>query len=186
MVMKHVLYGVILAPFCWGAPIAADERKEIHFSATYSGSAISTQGDTNHDGIKAGLGTVACNSNLGRCTAQGTGEAAFTDLATCPNGNAGFNFSVLPGTGHTFTRFEKTGDLLFTEVISETVCYDPSTQLQFKTGSHNITGGTGQFAGTTGNLQFQGTQWVLYFDADGNVFAAQSGKITGTIILSDD
>ncbi len=182
MAMKNVLLGVTLAPIFWGAPIEAASR-EIHLRLEYSGSAMSGQGDTNKDGIKTGLGTVACKSNLGRCTSQGVGEAVFGGSATCPNGNQGINLTLLPGTGHAFTRFENTGDLLFSELISETVCYDPSTRMHFKSGTDNITGGTGRFAGATGQLQFQGTQWLLYVDADGNGFAAQKGTVTGTIIL---
>jgi len=184
MAMTKVILGVTLAPLLWGAPMWAST--EITLRMKYSGSAIATQGNTNRDPIKAGLGTVACKSNLGRCTSQGVGEAALAGPATCPNGNQGLNLTLLPGTGHAFTRFEKTGDLLFSEIISETVCYDASTRMQFKSGTQNITGGTGRFAGAIGQLQFQGTQWVLYVDADGNGFAAQEGTVTGTIILPEN
>ena len=73
--------------------------------------------------------------------------------------------------------------MLFSELSSETVCYDPSTRTQFKSGVDRVTGGTGRFAGATGQLQFEGTQWPLYVDADGNGFAAQTGTVTGTITL---
>ena len=80
--------GVIVASMLWNAPMEAAGR-EIHLRLKYSGSAMSTQGDTNHDGLKAGLGTVACTSNLGRCTSQGVGEATVGGRATCPNGTRG-------------------------------------------------------------------------------------------------
>jgi hypothetical protein len=73
--------------------------------------------------------------------------------------------------------------MLFSELVSETVCYDPATGTQFKSGTANVTGGTGRFAGATGRTQFEGMQWPLYVDADGNGFAAQTGTITGTITL---
>jgi len=73
--------------------------------------------------------------------------------------------------------------LVFSEITSETVCYDPSTKTQFKSGTDRITGGTGRFAGATGETKFEGTQWPLYVDADGNGFAAQVVTVTGTIIL---
>ena len=174
--------GVIVAFILCGAPMEAAGR-EIHLRLKYSGSAMSTQGDTNRDGLKAGLGTVACTSNLGRCTAQRVGEATVGGPATCLNGNPGINLTLIPGTGHGFTRFETTGDMLFSELSSETVCYDPSTRTQFKSGIDRVTGGTGRFAGATGQLQFEGTQWPLYVDADGNGFAAQTGTVTGTITL---
>jgi hypothetical protein len=179
---NSLVLGVVVASILWTAPMEAAGR-EIHLRLKYSGSAMSTQGDTNRDGLKAGLGTVACTSNLGRCTSQGVGEATVGGRATCPNGNPGINLTLIPGTGHGFTRFEPTGDMLFSELSSETVCYDPSTGTQFKSGTDRITGGTGRFAGATGQLQFEGTQWPLYVDADGNGFAAQTGTVTGTITL---
>src|SRR5215813_252244 len=179
MTTKKVLVGMALSFVFRGGASEALSR-EIPIKATYSGTAISTQGDSNHDGIKAGLGTTACKSNLGRCTAQGVGEAVLAGPATCPNGNPGIDLTLLPGTGHTITRFERTGDLLFSELTSETVCYDPSTGTQFKSGTARITGGTGRFAGATGDYEFQGTQRPLYVDPDGNGFAAQIGTSTGT------
>ena len=184
MAMKEVLLGVTLAPIFWGAATEATSR-EIQLRLKYSGSGMATQGNTNRDAIKAGLGILGCTSNLGRCTAQGVGEAVLAGPATCPNGNKGINLNLLPGTGHGVTRFEKTGDLLFTEILSETACFDTITGVLFKSGTGNITGGTGRFAGATGQTQFQGTQWLLYIDADGNAFAAQNGSATGTIILRD-
>jgi len=168
-----------------GAATDAASR-EVHFKVKCSGTAMSTHGDTNHDGFKAGLGTVACISNLGRSTSQGVGEATVVGPTTCPNGHAGINLTLLPGTGHTVGRYDKTGEMVFSELTEETVCYDPATGMQFKSGSAKITGGTGRFAGATGQSQFQGTQWPLYVDADGNGFAAQEETSTGTIILRED
>ena len=158
--------------------------KEMEFRAKYSGSGMSAFPDPNHDGIKSGTGVLGCLSNLGRCTAQGVGEAIYAGTATCPNGNPGVRLELIPGTGHGFTRFEK-GDLLFNELVTETVCYDPDARMHFKSGTGKYTGGTGRFAGATGDYEFEGTQWVLYLDAEANGFAAQEGRITGTIVLPD-
>src|SRR4029434_6154003 len=157
-----------------------------HLRLKYSGSVLSTHRDTNGDGIKAGLGTVSCRSNLGRCTSQGVGEAVVGGPATCPNGNPGLELVLVPGTGHALLRFEDTGDLLVTELTSETVCYDPSTGTQFKTRTDNVTRGTGRFVGATGQLQFEGTQWPQYIDPNGDGFAAQIGTLTGTILVVDE
>ena len=185
MAMKRFLLRVTVSLVVWGAATEAMART-FHFRVKCSGSAMSTHGDTNHDGLNAGLGTVACISNLGRSTAQGVGEAVVAGPATCPNGNSGINLTLLPGTGHTIARYEKTGDMVFSELTSETVCYDPSTGIQFKSGTAKITGGTGRFAGATGQTQFQGTQRPLYIDSDGNGFAAQEDTTSGTIILRGD
>lgn len=185
MAMKTLRVGVALASFVSGAVTDATSR-EIRFKTKCSGTATSIHWDTNRDGLRAGLGTVACISNLGRSTAQGVGEAVFAGPATCPNGNPGINLTLLPGTGHTVARVERTGDLIFSELVSESVCFDPSTGMQFKSGTTRITGGTGRFAGATGETQFEGTQRPLYVDADRNGFAAQEESSTGSIILRGD
>lgn len=182
---SRVLLGIVLASMYWGAPTDATS-KEIPLRLEYAGSGMSSHRDPNRDNIRAGMGFLTCKSNLGRCTAQGIGEATLAGTATCPNGNPGIKLTVLPGTGHGFTHFEKTGDFLFNEILSETVCYDTSTGTQFKSGTTRITGGTGRFAGATGETQFQGTQWLLYVDANGDGFAAQNGTITGTIVLGGE
>ena len=185
METMKALFCLTVAPVLWMAPAEATSR-EIHLRLKYSGSALSTHRDTNGDGIKAGLGTVSCRSNLGRCTSQGVGEAVVDGPATCPNGNPGLELVLVPGTGHALLRFEETGDLLFTELTAESVCYDPSTGTQFKTGTDEVTGGTGRFAGARGQLQFEGTQWPLYIDPNGDGFAAQIGTVSGTIVVSDE
>jgi hypothetical protein len=184
--MRSILFvGVMVAIVSWSALVTEAACREVRFRSKYSGSGMSNFPDPNHDGIKAGIGVLGCISNLGRCTSQGVGEAVYTGPATCPNGNAGIGLELVPGTGHGFTRFEK-GDMLFSELVSETVCYDPSLRMHFKSGTGKFTGGTGRFAGATGAYRFEGTQWVLYLDAEANGFAAQEGRITGTIVLSDD
>ena len=179
MATKIVLLGLLLA-------VVPDARsREIPFRVKCSGTSMSTVGDSNHDGLHAGLGTVACVSNLGRSTSQGVGEPQIVGPATCPNGHAGVNITLLPGTGHTVARYDKTGDMVFSELTDETVCFDPLTGMQFKSGTARITGGTGRFAGATGHSHFQGTQWPLYVDSDGNGFAAQEEISTGTITVRE-
>jgi hypothetical protein len=185
MATRRVLAALVLAPVFWSAPPEA-ASKEIRFKVKYSGSSISTHADTNGDGIRAGMGNVTGRSNLGLYTSQGVGEAVLAGAGTCPNGNAGINLALIPGTGHAVAWFERTRDLVFSEIVSETVCYDPKTGMQFKSGIGKITGGTGRFAGATGQTQFEGTQWPLYVDTSGNGFAAQTGTSTGTIILAGD
>ena len=186
MVKRSVVLGVVVAFVSWGLLVTEATSREVRFRSKYSGSGMSAFPDPNHDGIRAGAGVLGCLSNLGRCTAQAVGEAIYTGPATCPNGNPGVGLALIAGTGHGFTRFEKDGDLLFSELLTETVCYDPSLRMHFKSGTGKYTGGTGRFAGATGEYQFEGTQWVLYLDAEANGFAAQEGRITGTITLPDE
>jgi hypothetical protein len=183
--MKRTLLAAIVVSLCCSSVLVTGALgKELQFKSRYSGSGMSAFPDPNHDGIKAGMGLLGCRSNLGRCTAQGVGEAVYAGNTTCPNGNPGIHLELIPGTGHGFTRFEK-GDMLFSELVTETVCYDPSLLMHFKSGTGKFTGGTGRFAGATGEYRFEGTQQVLYLDAEANGFAAQEGHITGTIVLPD-
>ena len=129
------------------------------------------------------MGFLTCKSSLGRGTSQGVGEAVLAGSATCPNGNPGLKLTLIPGTGHAFARDDRSGDLLFSEITSETVCYDPSTRMHFKSGTTKFTGGTGRFEGATGETTFEATQWVLYFDARGQGFAAQVVTSSGTLVL---
>jgi len=178
MTTKHALR---LIPVLCALPLAVSAR-EIRVKLKYAGSTVTRQ-DSNHDGIRSALGILTCTSNLGRCTAQGVGEALPLGPGTCPNGHPGLLYTVLPGSGHGFTQFETSGDMVFDEVVSETACYDATTGILYKSGTDRITGGTGRFAGATGESRFEGTQWLLYTDADGNAFAAQNGTSTGTITL---
>jgi hypothetical protein len=183
MAMKNILLGMALVPILLGVPGSA-AGKEIRFKSEYSGSTVTRQ-DSNNDGIRSALGILTCKSNLGRCTGQAVGEALPTGSGTCPNGNGGLTYTLLPGSGHGFTRFDKTGDMIFSEIVAETACYDLTTGILYKSGTSRVTGGTGRFAGATGTGTFEGTQWLLYIDGDGNAFAAQSGTGTGTIVLPD-
>jgi len=183
MATKTVVLGMTFA-LAIGTATDATSR-EVRFKVKCSGTSTSTIGDTNHDGLHAGLGTVVCTSTFGRGTSQGVGEAKVGGPGTCSNGHPGIILTLLPGTGHSVGRYDKTGDMVFSELTEETVCYDPSTRMQFKSGSAKITGGTGRFAGATGQSQFQGTQWPLYVDSDGNGFAAQEEISTGTITLRE-
>lgn len=184
MVMKNGLAGIILATVVGTADQTNAASRTIRLEVSYSGSTVTRQ-DSNGDGIRSALGILTCRSNLGRCTAQGVGEALSAGPGTCPNGHPGLRYTVLPGTGHGFTHFERSGDMLFTKVVAETACYDTTTGVLYKSGTDEITGGTGHFAGATGQSQFEGTQWLLYIDGGGNAFAAQAGTATGTIILAD-
>jgi hypothetical protein len=178
---KAVIAVAVVAGFTVGPPAAFG--KEIRFKSKCSGSGMSGAGNTNGDLIPAGMGFLHCKSNLGRGTSQGVGEAVLAGPATCPNGNPGLRMELIPGTGHSFARNDRTGDLLFSEITSETVCYDPATRMHFKSGTTRITGGTGRFEGATGETEFEATQWVLYSDAQGHGFAAQVVTSTGTLVL---
>ena len=162
--------------------IGKAEAGKLSLKASFSGSFVNTQSDTNGDLQKGGLNTGGAKGTLGAETFQSVVEYVFSGTGTCPNGNPGFNFTLLPGTGHGVGRFDSTGDLIFTELSSATLCFDPITTIQFFSGTENITGGTGRFAEATGSDTFSGTGKTLFEDAAGNFFGEFSGTLEGTII----
>jgi hypothetical protein len=157
------------------------EAKETPISGSVSGSFVNTQVDTNGDGLKGSLVIGAGDStSLGKFTAQSVSEVVFSAEATCPNGNAGFELTLVPGTGHFVHRLHRTGDLWF-GTFTVTECFDPITGILFVSGTLTITGGTGKYEGATGSGTFEGTGTALFEDAAGNFFGQFSQTISGTI-----
>ncbi len=167
--------------------IGKADAGKIPSKGTFSGTFVNTQIDTDGNGEKAGFSSVGVKGTLGSSTLQGVNEFVFSGPATCPNGNAGFEFTLLrpllPAAPAQFVqRFDSTGDLLFIVETSATICFDPITQIQFFSGTTENIGGTGRFEGATGTGEFSGTAKTLFEDAAGNFFGEQSGTFTGTII----
>jgi hypothetical protein len=179
----YLTLGLTLFVLTGGVGAAHAEDQQVHWKASFSGGFVSTQSDTNKDGNTGGLNSGGFKGTLGAGTAQGVTEFVFSGPGTCPNGNAGLNFTLLPGTGHSIYRFNSTGDLLFVEISSSTICFDPIITIQFYSWVDNITDGTGRFAGAKGSITGSGTATGLFDDGAGNGFGALSSTFEGTIIL---
>jgi len=163
------------------------EAEQLKGKGSFSGTFASTQTDTNGDGQKAAFNSIGAKGTLGDSTIQGVDEFVFSGPATCPNGNAGFELTLLrslnPAAPSNFVqRFESTGDLIFSEQTSGTICFDPVTLIQFFSVTIQITGGTGRFEGVTGTGENSGTAKTLFEDGAGNFFGELSGTYTETII----
>jgi hypothetical protein len=162
--------------------MSTQAEESLPFRATFGGTIVKTQFDTDGDGAPANLNILEGNSNLGQFSLQVLDESVRSDPVTCPNGRAGF--SVLLVAGSSVFRFRRTGDLLFVRPTSQTTCFDPSTGVSFfQAALGEIMGGTGRFAHATGTLEGEGMARVLLTDPAGNFFAEQHGTIKGTIIL---
>ncbi len=163
--------------------IGRTEAGQIPFNGSFSGTFVNTQVDTNGDGSKGFWATGAGKSTQGSITGQNVGELEFSEPATCPNGNAGFNLTVVPGgPANSVVRVGSTGDLLF-GTFTETVCFDPITGIQFFSGTVTFTGGNGKYEGATGTGTFEGTGTTLFADAAGNFFGQFSEEFSSTIII---
>jgi hypothetical protein len=159
------------------------EARAIPFNGSLSGSLISTQIDTNGDGLKAGLSLGIINTNLGRFTSQGVGEflPPLPAPVTCPSDHLEFPLLVFRGVD----THEKTGDQLFFEYTSGTACVDPATGTSSFSGVGNFVGGTGQFAGVTGSFEANSAGTTLVSDPAGNSFGNRTVEFTGTLIASE-
>jgi hypothetical protein len=162
------------------------EAGKLTLKGSASGTYVNTQTDTDGNGEKASLISLGAKGTLGSSTIQGVNEYVQSGSATCPNGNAGVEFTLLrslnPAAPANFVqRFESTGDLLFSEQTSGTLCFDPATSISFFSGTTTITGGTGRFEGATGTGEVSGTAKDLFEDAAGNFFGEQSGTYTVTL-----
>jgi hypothetical protein len=144
---------------------------------------VSTQSDTNGDGVKGSVFTGAGEDSAGgKFTTQSVTEHFTSGETTCPNGNPGFALTLVPGTGAFVNRVD-SGELVYGQYTAETQCFDPFTMTLFYTYTNKITGGTGRFVGATGTSEGQGTSSILFQDVAGNVFGASSGQYSTTLIL---
>jgi hypothetical protein len=185
MIRRSLTIGLMLSCVIALGSSKADAGK-LSLKGSFSGTFVNTQTDTDADGVKASLNSVVAKGTLGSSTIQGVNEYVFSGPATCPNGNAGDGFTLLrslnPAAPANFVqRFESTGDLLFSEETSGTLCFDPDASIEFFSTTTKITGGTGRFEGATGTGEVSGTAKTLFEDAAGNFFGAQSGTFTATI-----
>ena len=177
---KLILTVILCALFILSAASArAEERLPI--AATFSGSFVSTQFDTNGDGLPANLSLVNAKSNLGQLSLQGLIENAISGPATCANGNNGSETRLI--NGNIVGRFHSTEDLFFIQLSAQSTCFDPSANVFFINATGNVTGGTGRFIQATGSVETKATAKNLMADPTGHFFGAQSGTLRGTITL---
>jgi len=160
----------------------AEERA---FTQKFSGSFLTTQIDTNGDGVKARFGLAAGkSSDLGTILFQIVTELSpLSSATTCPTGNLESEFVG----GHGIIRENKKGSLLFIEAgPGGQYCLDPTTDTFTFSGSGSITGGTGEFEGATGSIEVEGSGTIMVSDPADNEFGSQVGQVTGTLNVPEE
>jgi len=177
---NHVTISTALVFLFAGAVGAADAKdaktKTRSFQESFSGSYVNA-------GTQS-LNMLGVNSTLlGESTLQRVDQFGAPVPGSCPNGDAGLIFTLVPGTGHGVARNTATGALIFQQDTSSTVCLDLTNGIYYFSGAGVITGGTGRFAGATGSYTFKGSATDLYRDAAGNFFGEQSGTDEGAITI---
>jgi hypothetical protein len=167
------------------AGIGRVEAKEIPLKGKFAGTFLSARIDRNDDGVPASWETGVLTDKLGKRGYQGVSEVVPTGpTAACPGGV--FIIDAPNGQGFgTFTETFPNGDQLYTRVLTRTVCSDGVGGVTgANTGSY--IGGTGKFAGASGNGENSFAGFYQAFDANAvppQGFGSFSGEFTSTLIL---
>lgn len=163
------------------------EAKEIPLKGKFAGTFLSARIDRNDDGVPAGWGTGVTTGTLGKRISQGVFERAPTGpTAECPGGVFIIRCDAQNGQGFgTFTETFPNGDQLYVQALTRTLCFDSVGGF---TGSSTFSyvGGTGKFAGASGNGESSFVGFFQAFDANAvppQGFGSSSGEFTGTLIL---
>ena len=165
----------------------------LHVQAQWSGSLSRTASDIVDDtgdgnGLRATVSDVYQRGTLGpasvKIVSESTSQPTGYFTPNCPSAPY---FVEYPYLAHSsVTRYESTGDLLFTNFIEGHACLDPySLRFTFEVDL-DIVGGTGRFLHATGQGNASGGGAILLLDAGGNIaFASLDGGTTAEIVVPD-
>lgn len=159
------------------------EARQIPNNGKFAGTSLHSRIDRNDDGVPANWSTGVTKGNLGKRIFQSLYESVSTGpTVACPGGL--FIIDAQNGTG-TFTETFPNGDQYYARVLTLTSCSDG---VGGYTGSTTISivGGTGRFAGASGNIENSFTGFFQAFDANAvppQGFGSASGEFEGTIML---
>jgi len=163
----------------------AHAQTTIPSTGTFSGTFISTQIDSNADGLNALKQNVRLLTGaLGASTIDGLNEFSVAGPGICPTGNPGTLFTqlVAPAPAGLVQRFDQTGDLLIMTQTSGSACLDGTTGVLLTQAAGVIAGGSGSLAGATGTFNLTGQATFLFFDLV-DAFGPQTGTLDQTIVL---
>jgi hypothetical protein len=159
------------------------EARQIRINGEFAGTSLHSRIDRNDDGLPASWSTGVTTGTLGKRIFQSLYEVVPTGpTAACPGGV--FIINAQNGFG-TFTETFPNGDQYYARVLTFTSCSD---SVGGYTGSTTISivGGTGKFAGASGNVENSFAGFYQAFDANAvprQGFGPFSGEFTGTLIL---
>ena len=161
------------------------EAKEIPFKGKFAGTSLHSRIDRNDDGLPANWSTGVTMGTLGKRVFQTLYESVPTGpTAECPGGV--FIIDVQNGQGSgTFTETFPNGDQYYARVLTFTSCSDSAGGYTGST-TISIVGGTGKFAGASGNVENSFVGFFQVGDANAvprQAFGPFSGEFTGTLIL---
>jgi hypothetical protein len=161
------------------------EAKEIPLKGKIAGTFLHSRIDRNDDGLPASWQTGVVTGKPGNRPYQGVFEFVRTDpTAECPGGV--FIIDAQNGQGFgVWTETFSNGDQLYGRVLTLTLCSD-GVGGSISSSALSYVGGTGKFAGASGNVENSVTSLFQAVDTNANPFqgfGSFSGKFTGTLIL---
>jgi hypothetical protein len=177
-----------VAAFSIGFAAQAAAGTPVAFKASYSGS--DTLALFSFDGNLAGIFTYGEMGTFGQAMGQDVEETA-PDGKTCtvPGHTANAGTESMRVGDSDIVRYTSTGDLQYRKATSQTSCADTSSGTPpfpfVDQGSGIIIGGTGRFAGASGNYTFSDRGTILSQpNAPGfGFFAGGSGTVSGVVNL---
>ena len=181
---KGLIIGAAIG-FLLVAGMGRVEAKDIRFTGKFAGTSLHSRIDRNDDGLPANWSTGVTTGTLGKRVFQTLYEFVPTGpTAECPGGVFIIDAQNAQGFG-TFTETFPNGDQYYAQVLTATSCSD---SVGGYTGSTTISifGGTGKFAGASGNVENSFVSFFQVGDANAvprQAFGSSSGEFTGTLIL---
>jgi hypothetical protein len=159
------------------------EARDIRIKGDWAGSALTSRIDLNNDGGLADWATWVEKSNLGQSSAQFVIEQVIVPpTGACPADQV----ETALVAGSIVNTFLHTRDQLFIQFTSRIACIDPVTGVASGHVIATIMGGTGEFAGATGSVEYRFTGSTLLADFDpasNQVFGPFTGTVEGTLAL---
>jgi hypothetical protein len=161
------------------------EAKEIPLKGKIAGTYLHARIDRNDDGVPASWQTGVVTGKPGTRPYQGVFEFVPTGpTAACPGGV--FVIDAQNGQGFgIWTETFSNGDQLYGRVLTLTLCSD-SVGGSVSSATLSYVGGTGKFAGASGNTKNNVASFLQAGDANAvprQGFGSFSGEFTGTLIL---
>ena len=173
-----------------GAVVAADTKtQKVHCKGggTFT-DGVETNIDTDGDGDSAADRSRGRDLQLRQFCLPGRGGMdSPTNLTTCPAGTTDeYHIDATQGQHRSVATDEKTGDQLFGQVTSGTLCIDfsscPTLPFPFTTSGHaESIGGTGKYTDATGTVSFHSVGSYLQYGFKGGTGAFGAfGQFTST------
>jgi hypothetical protein len=175
MQTRTVARRLVLVALMLNLGVAAAHAEKGHVKMTFSGTNVATT-------INLQANTVTDETHLAGKGSLGsfTFRELHADGAAPPSGCLGPSFAVVKGAG--VFRF-KDGSLLIVTVVDGSGCVNPAAGKAALIVNYQISGGTGRFTDTSGNLRMTPTLMsVLRNAANAPALLTNTGKFEGTIV----